>query len=602
MTAVRGRLPRFIEALEGVANTHGIWFKGAGGRIVDNQVIVPVDAGPENWARGGILLRTDRDSADWLVLLNILRQVRQELQTDQEALPPIGATGTLIDSNKVVGGVDHGISIREMVLGLPDVFGGRRQITVDFEDLDIEHQDRYSVGDRFMASGVEITAQEFRLSDGTSTDEGFARVIDPGLAGGSGQEISMGGAGINLSFDFGGPAAPELSLRFNERGGELNIEINGRFRNFRSRGFSEINGQTIGDVAVSVVAAADNGATLGTLTLSGTIASFAIGGQELFIDDVTFSQEYSPQGLFDLKVCGNQVHSMAGAGVLLDEEALAVSVDIEGNHITDCSGMPALASLTDAEGGLVIRNAALGRVRGNRISHCGNVEIEAGPRDSDVFAIDLEAIYDLTVADNYILQSDASGTGAVLLSEIYGGAGIRNNDILLDSSQLRNSLGLLALNAPKEQGESPLPQPLVDLLKQYMRLRADNKRFIPSQQIHATFLGNRVRQQLDESAVLLHLFNLDHLNFTGNHISGQTGVGRESSVAFIHWFIGEDEGLHGEGLLANNLLDGQVGLRVEGMARGVISSNISPPNIPIVLSVSSQNVQHSLNDPQVDVQ
>jgi len=436
-----------------------------------------------------------------------------------------------------------------------------------------------------MSSGVEITAQEFRRSDGTSITDGFARAVGDGQAGGSGQEMLI--EDIKLSFDFGGPAARQLSLRFGHQVGELNIEINGDLQIVRR--FSEIDGQTISGVTVET-----EGGTQGTLTLSGTIDSFAIGGdgRRLFIDDVTFSRQYSPRGLFDLKVRGNQVHGMAGAGIFLDEEALAVSVDIEGNHVTDCSGMPALASLTDAKGGLVIRNAALGRVRGNRISHCGNDEVES-TLGATVSAIDLEAVYDLTVADNYILQNDASGTGTVVLSEIFGGAGIRNNDILLDSS---TSSGLLASNAPREQGESPLPQPLVDLLKLYMRLRANNQRFIPSQQIHATFLGNRVRQQLDGLAILLSLFNLDHLNFTGNHISGQVGGDEESSVAYIR-FIGEG----GEGLLANNLLDGRVRLKVEDMARGVISGNVSPPNIPILL-ISSPNVQHGLNDPQVDVQ
>jgi hypothetical protein len=595
IAAVRERLPRFVKALEGLVNTHGIWVKGAGSRIVGNRVLGTADAHPNSWARGGMLLWTDDDSAGYLVLLDILRQIRQELEMGEEPLPLIGAAETLIDSNEVLGGVGHGISIREMILGSPEVLGSLEQETLGFEDL---RGFRFrGVGEIFSTSGVRITTKAFSLADGQVVTNGSGVVQDTLQAGGSVPEMKL--LRINLGFDFGGLVTPELSLRyFRESQTNVNIEINGDFRNVG--GFPDIAGQTLGGVEVSVAAEGPRG----TLTLSGTVESFAIGGQELNIDDVTFSRPVDldiTRGVFDLKVRSNHVRDMAGAGIFLDEEALAVSVDIEGNHVTDCSGMPALASLTDAKGGLVIRNAALGRVRGNRISHCGNVDIEEGPRDAEVFAIDLEAVYDLTVADNYILQSNPSGTaGAVRLFEIFGGAGIRNNDILLASSR-HGSSGLLASNAPREQGESPLPPPLVDLLKLYMRLRADNQRFIPSEQIHATFLGNRVRQQLDGFAILLDLFNLDHLNFTGNHITGQVGGGEEFSDAFIHWFVDEDEGPDGEGLLANNLLDGQVRLRVEGMARGVISGNVSPPIIPIVLSVSSPNVQHSLNDPQVDV-
>jgi hypothetical protein len=86
---------------------------------------------------------------------------------------------------------------------------------------------------------------------------------------------------ILLKFDFGGPVAG-LALRFGEYGGNLNIDINGEFVNFEN--FADINGAVIGGVNVSVVNGLGN--DQGTLTLLGTIESFAIGGQELFIDDV----------------------------------------------------------------------------------------------------------------------------------------------------------------------------------------------------------------------------------------------------------------------------------------------------------------------------
>ena len=77
----------------------------------------------------------------------------------------------------------------------------------------------------------------------------------------------------------------DLSFVFGEFGGNLNLEINGDFRNFED--FAEIDGDTVGGVDVSIVNGF--GDDQGTLQLSGNISSFSIGGQELWIDDVDVS-------------------------------------------------------------------------------------------------------------------------------------------------------------------------------------------------------------------------------------------------------------------------------------------------------------------------
>ncbi|WP_264322338.1 SdrD B-like domain-containing protein [Zarconia navalis] len=77
----------------------------------------------------------------------------------------------------------------------------------------------------------------------------------------------------------------DLSLVFGEFGGNLNLEINGDFRNFED--FADIDGDTVGGVDVSVVNGF--GDDQGTLQLSGDISSFSVGGQELWIDDVEAS-------------------------------------------------------------------------------------------------------------------------------------------------------------------------------------------------------------------------------------------------------------------------------------------------------------------------
>ena len=67
-----------------------------------------------------------------------------------------------------------------------------------FEDLVLDA--RYVVGDSFMTSDLLVHARPFQWSNGIWTDQGFARVEDRGLAGGSGKEMQTNN--INLDFDF----------------------------------------------------------------------------------------------------------------------------------------------------------------------------------------------------------------------------------------------------------------------------------------------------------------------------------------------------------------------------------------------------------------
>ncbi len=147
----------------------------------------------------------------------------------------------------------------------------------DFEDLPPDAT--YNVGDTFVTSDVSITVGIFQWSNGNWTSAGHARVVTGGNAGGLGNEINVNN--VNLAFDFGAPIT-SLSLAFGEYGGNLNIEINHVFKNFGN--FAEIDGQTIGGVNVTVVNGLGN--DKGKLELAGTISQLALGGQELFIDDV----------------------------------------------------------------------------------------------------------------------------------------------------------------------------------------------------------------------------------------------------------------------------------------------------------------------------
>jgi hypothetical protein len=149
-------------------------------------------------------------------------------------------------------------------------------VVLDFEDLTFGTS--YLVGNTFNTSGVDVAVRPFTFSNGTLYSGGFTEVENGGLAGGSGNELEVNN--VLLSFLFG--STNGLSLDFGEYGGNLNLLINGDFRNFNT--FSDIDGLNIGGVGVSVVNGFGN--DIGSLSFSGIINEFAIGGQELWIDNI----------------------------------------------------------------------------------------------------------------------------------------------------------------------------------------------------------------------------------------------------------------------------------------------------------------------------
>jgi len=152
---------------------------------------------------------------------------------------------------------------------------------IEFEDQPSGTE--YHVGDTFTDAGVLITVEPFTWSNGTPTSSGVAVIGTGGLAGGSGNEANTNN--VNLSFALPGTPAG-LTMRFGEYGGNLNIRINGDFRNFDD--FADIDGMTIGGVQVAVATLSPE---RGVLVLDGPISDFAVGGQELWIDEICLSGE-----------------------------------------------------------------------------------------------------------------------------------------------------------------------------------------------------------------------------------------------------------------------------------------------------------------------
>ena len=159
-----------------------------------------------------------------------------------------------------------------IVLEEPD-----RRECVDFEDLEAGRS--YRVGQRFSSSGATIVLETFSLRDGRPARSGAARIDSQGRAGGSGRELGLNN--ITAAFVPARPL-PDPTLAFGHYGGTLNLRINGDFVNVSD--FAQVHGKRIGGVKVSVQKYAKT--QQGRLSLTGVVRSFAVGGQELWIDDL----------------------------------------------------------------------------------------------------------------------------------------------------------------------------------------------------------------------------------------------------------------------------------------------------------------------------
>lgn len=156
-----------------------------------------------------------------------------------------------------------------------------------FEDLPLGT--RYTVGDTVPLTGVTAIAQPFTWSNGQTTENGFAQVDAGGRAGGTGQELELNNINLNLTFT---TPQPQVTIQYGEFGGNVNLAVNGEFRN--TGNFSTLNGATLGGVTVTVNQTAGTSNELGQIVLSGEISQVALGGQELWIDNIQLADGLPP--------------------------------------------------------------------------------------------------------------------------------------------------------------------------------------------------------------------------------------------------------------------------------------------------------------------
>ena len=250
------------------------------------------------------------------------------------------------DASIVVDQIDNGIP--PIIVGKPD-----SPSCIDFENL--ASSASYNVGDSFVAdnSGLQatFTGEPFEWSNGVMFNGGSANVSLANLAAHSGQEI--GANNILLDVDFG-QSVENLSMKFGEYGGNLNLSINGDSHNFQD--FSVLNGAIVGGTLVTVANGFGNDA--GEIKVDGVVNSFAFGGQELWVDHICaqpVEQEYridwgdAPDQPYPTLAASN------GARHIIDPDVfLGMGVDGEADGQPDANSLGDDTASVDDEDGVVL--------------------------------------------------------------------------------------------------------------------------------------------------------------------------------------------------------------------------------------------------------
>jgi hypothetical protein len=140
---------------------------------------------------------------------------------------------------------------------------------------------------------MDIGAHAFQLASGATATGGYAKIDNAGHAGGSGNEMQVNNIVTSISIGIG-QTLQAVRFSFGEYGGNLNVSVNNSLANFPN--FSNINGTAIGGVKVKVLSGG-MGNDKGQIEFVGAmndqmagLGQLAVGGQELFIDDICFSK------------------------------------------------------------------------------------------------------------------------------------------------------------------------------------------------------------------------------------------------------------------------------------------------------------------------
>ncbi len=181
-----------------------------------------------------------------------------------------------------------------------------------FEDLTPGTQ--YSVGTIFSSQAYKFKVNEYVTAGGTTISTEYANVEE--RFGNMGVFIKN----IDLQFQLDNPVNG-LRLYIGDFSGEAKITINGAAKYFSQP--PDIDGTIIGGVPVSVI---DLGDSSWQINLKDVVASFSLGGPEVWIGDVCFGEKITASGkCADFESLSAGTKYVVGDG--FSEEGILFTVD-----------------------------------------------------------------------------------------------------------------------------------------------------------------------------------------------------------------------------------------------------------------------------------
>ncbi len=319
------------------------------------------------------------------------------------------------------------------------------QVYLDFEDHD--PGTRFVPGETFTTLGddgqtMDVVVTPYIFSDGGQFS-GYTEFDNQGISGGTGNDLQLNNVNLNFEFD---PPLQGLSLLFSDLGGSVNLTVNGDFRFLQD--LSEVDGQTVGGLLVSVQLVP--GENRGVLQLSGQVESFAIGGQEFWVDrlcknlgaggsvalppathtvDLGFGQRVENVNFGNMRlgeIHGRKWHDINGNSEPDEDEYLAgwtIYLDLNENGRWDEGEEP--ATVTDERGGYWFTNLKNGTYTVGEVLQPGWEQTYPSPRpSSDLFQFeDVNPAAFYTFGDPFTVVADAGAIADVTVGSFVSSGG-----------------------------------------------------------------------------------------------------------------------------------------------------------------------------------
>ncbi len=156
-----------------------------------------------------------------------------------------------------------------------------------FEDMAVHSP--YYAGDSFISHGVHFTVAPFQWSSGTWYNGGKVYADNANRACGTGQDLFTNNANVQIRFRH--RVVHDVYWMFGEYGGNVNIEINGDFRNVND--YRDLDGMMVGGVLIHVLWGG-YGNDCGCILLDGAVQKLAVGGQEHWMDCLRWKRGLGP--------------------------------------------------------------------------------------------------------------------------------------------------------------------------------------------------------------------------------------------------------------------------------------------------------------------